>query len=189
MFPCIHHALLFLHSRNLKPATNIFPTNPCSISIHFFILQICRRTLIYFILVNQSAWYCELLLRIIHLQSTKIFIWTTKGDISMANTCVDIKKLFHYTISSHWKKAEVQFNPYSSSALEGVCGQHHSLAALFQGKKDCIHSKRFWAVIEDARDKLGKYRPHRISNHIRYSEPVYRLRHAGRLLNVYNKTK
>ena len=66
--------------------------------------------------------------------------------------------------SSHRKKAEVQFNPYSTSALEGVGGQHHALAALFQGKKDGIHPKRSWAVIEDGWDKVGKHRPHRISN-------------------------
>ena len=69
-----------------------------------------------------------------HLQSTKIFIWATTDDVSTVNTCMDIKKLFQYMTSSHWKKAEVQFSPYSTSALEGVAGQHHASDALFQGK-------------------------------------------------------
>jgi hypothetical protein len=90
--------------------------------------------------------------------------------------------------SSHWKKAEVQFNSYSTSALERVGCHHHAPAALFQGKKNNIHSKRSWVVIEDDQNKLGKNRPYRVSNPITYSESVYRLRHAGRLLCVYNST-
>jgi len=90
--------------------------------------------------------------------------------------------------SCHWKTAGVQFNPYSTSALERVGGQHHAPASLFQGKKDGIHSKRSWVVIEDGQDKLVKNRPHRVSNPITYSESVYSLRHAGRLLCVYNNT-
>jgi hypothetical protein len=80
--------------------------------------------------------------------------------------------------SSHWKKAELQFKPYSTSALEGVGGQHHALAALFQGKKDGIHCKSSWAVIAGGRDKLGKCHPYRISNPIPYSESVHRQQHA-----------
>jgi hypothetical protein len=90
---------------------------------------------------------------------------------------------------SHWIKAQVHFNPYLTPALEGVGGQHHSLATLFPGRKDSIHCTRSWAEIEDGRNKSGEHRPHRSSNRKPYSESVYRQRHAGRLLYFYNSTK